>query len=165
MLRILIVCTGNVCRSPMGEGLLRKLLREENRHGEVVVESAGTHALDGSAASLEAIDTAAEDGVDIRGHVARSITKRLVDRADLILTMEPEHADRLVDDYPEAESRVHLVTVYGDPKGDRLGVPDPIGLGHETYRAAYRTIKKALRYAVPRILAMVPEGTEPTGKG
>jgi protein-tyrosine phosphatase len=149
----------------MGEGLLRKLLREQKRHGEVVVESAGTYALDGSAASLEAIDIAAEDGVDIRGHVARSLTKRLVERADLILVMEPEHTDRLLADFPEAESKVHLLTLYGDPKGDRLGVPDPIGLGHETYRAAFRTIKKALRFAVPKILAMVPEGTEPTSKG
>lgn len=165
MIRILIVCTGNVCRSPMAEGLLRKLLREQNRHGEFVVESAGTYPLDGSAASLEAINTAAEDGVDIRGHVARSLTARLVERADLILTMEPEHIERMVAVFPKVESKTHLLTIYGDPKGDRLGVPDPIGLGRETYKAAYRTMKRGLRWAVPKILAMIPEETEPTNRG
>ena len=165
MFRILLVCTGNVCRSPMAEGLLRKLLREQNRHGEFVVESAGTYPLDGCAASLEAIDTAAEDGVDIRGHVARSLTARLVERADLILTMAPEHAEWVVAAFPKVESKVHLLTMYGDPKGDRLGVHDPIGLGRETYKAAYRTIKKGLRLAIPKIRAMVPEETEPTNRG
>jgi len=149
----------------MAEGLLRKLLREQNRHGEIVVESAGTYPLDGAPASEEAIEAAAEDGVDIRGHIARSLTARLVERSDLILTMEPAHIEALAATFPGVASRAHLLTLFGDPNGDQLGVPDPIGLGRETYKAAYRLIKRSLRSAVPRILAMVPEGKEPTNKG
>jgi protein-tyrosine phosphatase len=157
MFRVLLVCTGNVCRSPMAEGLLRKMLREHNRHGEIVVESAGTFPLDGSPASTEAIETAAEDGVDIRGHVARSLSARLVDRSDLILTMEPGHIEDLVASFSGAGSKTFLLTLFGDVRGDQLGVPDPIGLGVETYRAVYRMIKQSLEAAIPKIVERVPQ--------
>jgi protein-tyrosine-phosphatase len=165
MIRVLIVCTGNICRSPMAEGLLRKLVRESQRHGEIVVESAGTHPLEGAPASPESIDTAAENGVDLRGHAARPVNSRLVGRADLILTMEPSHEDRILSLFREAQGKTHLITTFGDPEGEADGVPDPIGLGPDFYRETFQRIEGALRAALPRILAMVPEATEPPAGG
>jgi protein-tyrosine phosphatase len=158
MVRVLLVCTGNVCRSPMAEGLLRKLLRDNGQHGGVVVESAGTYAVTGAPASSDGIDVAAEMGVDLRGHIARAISGRLVGRADLILAMEPEHEDRLMAAFPDAAGKTHLITTFGDPSGDPLGIPDPIGQGREVYARTLRLIEVSLRAALPKILAMVGEG-------
>jgi protein-tyrosine-phosphatase len=165
MIRVLIVCTGNICRSPMAEGLLRKLVRESQRHGEIVVESAGTHPLEGAPASPESIDTAAEHGVDLRGHAARPITARLVGRADLILAMQPVHRELILGLFREAHGKTDVVTTFGDPEGDPDGVPDPIGLGPEFYEETFCKIDASLRAALPLILAMVPEASEPPAGG
>ena len=159
-MRVLIVCTGNICRSPMAEGLLRKLIRESGKQGEVVVESAGTFPVEGAPASTESVATAAEHGVDIRGHAGRPLSDRLVQRADLILTMEPEHRDRLVAAYPDAAEKTHLITRYGDPEGDPLGVPDPIGQSREVYERTFELIRAGLEAAMPRILERVPDRRE-----
>ncbi len=158
MIRVLLVCTGNVCRSPMAEGVLRKMLRDNDQHGEVVVESAGTFAAEGAAASSDAVEVTAASGVDLRGHVARALAARLVGRADLILTMEPEHGDRLLSSFPDAAEKTHLITTFGDPSGDPLGIPDPIGRGREVYKRTLRSIEASLRAALPKIGAMVGRG-------
>lgn len=165
MIRVLLVCTGNICRSPMAEGLLRKMIREQNLHSEVVVESAGTFPLDGSPASAHAVETAKENGIDIRGHAARELSSRLVSRADLILTMEPEHKERLVAAFPGAEAKTHLLSLYGNPDGEPVSVTDPISLGREAYQLAFCQIEEGLKAALPKIIAMVPKGTGSTDKG
>ena len=164
MVRILVVCTGNVCRSPMAEGLLRKLVRDRDCHGNIVVESAGTFPVEGASASVDAIETASEEGVDIRGHVARPLSARMVERADLILTMEEEHRERLVAAFPGVKAKTHLLTTFADPEGDPQGIPDPIGMSRETYCETYRLIERGLRKALPKILAIASGREEPTEK-
>lgn len=162
MVRILLVCTGNVCRSPLAEGILRKLLRESGGHGAAIVESAGTAGLNGAPASAHSVDVAARRGIDIRGHAARPLTRRIVSRASLILTLQPEHSDWIVARYPEAREKTDLITLYGDPLGEPDGVPDPIGLDIDAYEETYERIENSLRAAMPRILGLLPEDGEPT---
>ena len=92
MMDILVVCTGNICRSPMAEGLLRHMLAQ-HRGLEAHVHSAGTHGLDGEPAAAFAIQAASEIGVDISSHRARSLDREMVSAADLILVMEPFHRE------------------------------------------------------------------------
>ena len=91
MTSILVVCTGNICRSPISEGLLRDAL--ERRFGAAApdVSSAGTSGLEGSGAMPESVRAAAELGVDISGHVARRLTATMAEEADLLLCMASEH--------------------------------------------------------------------------
>ena len=91
MTSILVICTGNICRSPISEGLLRDAL--ERRFGAAApdVSSAGTSGLEGSGAMPESVRAAAELGVDISGHVARRLTAAIADGADLLLCMATEH--------------------------------------------------------------------------
>ncbi|MBM3288104.1 MAG: low molecular weight protein arginine phosphatase [Candidatus Eisenbacteria bacterium] len=156
MIRILLVCTGNVCRSPMAEGLLRKMLRDGGDHGEFVVESAGTAAVGGIPASSAAVETASGHGVDIRGHVSRAVSSRLVERADLILAMEPEHVEMLAASYPTSSEKIHLVTQYADRSGDPLGIPDPVGQGIDVYERTWILIEDSLQRAIPAILELIP---------
>jgi protein-tyrosine phosphatase len=95
MTSILVVCTGNVCRSPIAEGLLRDALVQ--RYGEHAphVSSAGTAGWEGEGAMKESVAAAAERGTDISRHVARKVTGTMVEHAGLVVTMAAEHRDAL----------------------------------------------------------------------
>jgi protein-tyrosine-phosphatase len=162
MIRILFVCTGNVCRSPMAEGLLRKLLREQGVSGDFVVESAGTAPMPGAPATGASVDVCAAEGIDLRGHAARAVTKRIISRADLILTLEPVHRDRIMAAFPEAADKCFVITAYSD-EGMESGIADPIGLPLEEYQETFRQIEASIQAALPRILALLGEGTASAG--
>ena len=91
MTAILVICTGNVCRSPTAEGLLRVSLEDRLGSDAPAVSSAGTAGWEGSGAMPESVSAAAERGVDISAHVARRLVPELVDDADLVLAMADEH--------------------------------------------------------------------------
>src|SRR5438034_4194984 len=89
---ILLVCTGNICRSPMASGFLSGLLRDRGID-EVRVASCGVSAWEGSPPTPEAVAAMREQGQDISGHVARRMSRRIVESADLIVGMSSEHRD------------------------------------------------------------------------
>jgi len=89
---ILLVCTGNICRSPMASGFLTGLLRDQGVGG-VMVESCGVSAWEGSPATPEAVEAMRERGLDISGHVARRMNRRIIESADLIVGMASEHRE------------------------------------------------------------------------
>ena len=97
---ILFVCTGNICRSPMAEGILKKLVTEARLDG-IRAASAGVCALPGNPASTLARKVAGENGVDISEHRARPVSSDIIDQSDLVLVMEPAHRKSLLASYPE----------------------------------------------------------------
>src|SRR5437764_5304403 len=110
MAQALVVCTGNICRSPMAEGFLRGLFLLRVQDGEALsVASAGTSAWDGSPATPEAIAAAAERDADIDAHRARRVKPHHVERADLVLGMTTDHRDRVVQLAPPAAPRAFTV--------------------------------------------------------
>src|SRR5438477_7908916 len=102
---ILVVCTGNICRSPIAEGFLREELTRRLRDDAPEVISAGTAGWEGSPATPDAEESAAERGVDISAHVARRISIADIERADLILCMAAEHREDVLKAVPHASER------------------------------------------------------------
>jgi low molecular weight protein-tyrosine phosphatase len=102
---ILVVCSGNICRSPVAEGLLRRALERRFGSDAPSVSSAGTIAMDGGAASEGSVVAARELGVDIEEHRARHLTVGLIREADLDLCMAGEHREEIADLAPDAAAR------------------------------------------------------------
>jgi low molecular weight protein-tyrosine phosphatase len=105
MSEILMVCTGNVCRSPMAEGFLRAALAERLGAAAPVVSSAGTAGWEGSGAMDESIRSAQEHGVDIRAHQARKLHGAMLEDADLIVCMAAEHRKAIVGAMPDLATK------------------------------------------------------------
>ena len=112
MKSILVVCMGNICRSPMGEGFLASRLPTINVH------SAGLAAVVGAGADPITVKLMLEKGVDVRKHVAKQINQSLCKNSDLILVMENSHRDRIESLYPFCRGKVFLIT--GKDGGDVL---------------------------------------------
>ena len=93
MASILVLCTGNVCRSPIAEGFVRAALDARFGASAPIVTSSGTAGWEGSGADPASVEAAAERGVDISAHRARRLTVRDLERADLVLAMAGEHRD------------------------------------------------------------------------
>jgi protein-tyrosine phosphatase len=105
MAQFLVVCTGNICRSPMAEALLRSALQRRLGDAAPAVASAGTIARDGAPAMPEAVKAGAELGVDVSSHSARRLRPEDIRDADLIVGMAAEHLEDVQALVPEAESR------------------------------------------------------------
>ena len=131
MYRVVLVCTGNTCRSPLAEALLRKALEARGVTG-VEVSSAGTGAWEGAPASEGAYLVALEHGLDLSGHRARLLTSEVIAESDLILTMARHHRARLLE--LGAGGQVHLLGDYAGRVGAEAEVADPFGADLEMYR-------------------------------
>src|SRR2546426_4063616 len=160
---VLFVCTGNICRSPIAEGIFRRLI---GNRGDIDVVSAGVHAVRGQPPSLYAVQVCAEEGTDISGLRSQPLTATLVDQATHIFAMTGAHLETIQALFPHTAEKTFLLREFEEP-GTTVwrDVPDPNGLGREVYEDCARIIKNAL----PSVLAfveqsaLVPPGAARTG--
>ena len=146
MKNVLFICTGNVCRSPMAEGLLRRMAGDRVR-----VASAGLGAGHGQAPSAHAIEVLRKEGIDISDIRSQPVSADLLERADYIFTMTRDHLDMLLLLFPEMAPKVRLLRFDEAAKGGRWDVTDPIGGTRETYEDCKDDIKRTM----PRIVELV----------
>jgi len=142
---ILLVCVGNICRSPMAEALLRHELG--NPEG-VKIHSAGLAALVDNPAQDDAQALMLELGLDISAHRARQLGPNLLKEAELVLVMESEHKAGVAMIDLTARGKVHRLGEWRD-----VEVPDPYGRPREDYEHALRLIKVGVADWVKRIQA------------
>jgi len=149
---VLFVCTGNICRSPIAEGLFRRLTGNQKN---IEVASAGVHAVRGQPPSLYAVEVCAEEGTNIGDLRSQPLTGMLVDQATHIFAMTGAHLETIQTLFPQSAEKTFLLREFEEP-GTTVwrDVPDPIGLGREVYEDCARIIKNAL----PSVLAFVEQG-------
>lgn len=152
--RILFVCTGNICRSPMAQALFQDMVGKEPflRSAGIELDSAGTSAWKSSPASPAAIQVMREYGLDLGGFQAKPLDNMLIRWADLLLVMEEGHKAEVIARFPEAASKTHTLSEYVGEAGD---VPDPIGYGVEVYRGCAALLQSLLIQAAERLKGSV----------
>jgi protein-tyrosine-phosphatase len=146
-LRVLFVCTGNTCRSPLAAVALRAELGDDAAHVEVL--SAGTATSPGQPASEGSRRVAAADGFDLSGHRSRAVTAELAGAADLVIVMSEAHRAAL-SALGVPQHKVHILSEWPEPGEPELPVFDPFGASFEAYEECWRRLRRhARRIASP----------------
>jgi protein-tyrosine-phosphatase len=156
MPNILIVCTANICRSPMGQAILQKLVLERPDADQWKIESAGTWAMSGSSAAIYSKVVMEQMGLDINAHRSQAINLKMIQNFDLILTMEDEQKRWLKAQYRDFADRIYLLSEMIDQYRD---IPDPIGGEMTDYQETAQLLEHILTQGFDRIcqLALIDE--------
>jgi protein-tyrosine-phosphatase len=167
--KVLFVCTGNSCRSPMAEGILKKMLKE-NKLDNIEVGSAGTSSLDGAFPSLFAIEVVKAQNVDLTRHRSHQLNEQILKKADLILAMSSEHLEHIRKMNEKALKKTYLLKAFPQhhplhPLGkdvsmtenenkspDLSYIKDPIGGSMDDYNRCFWEIEKEIRRIFPELI-------------
>lgn len=143
MRKILFICTGNTCRSPMAEAIFKH--KTNNRYE---VKSAGIFAHDGSSASPHSIEILTKQAITI-DHKSKQLTTELVAWSDLILTMGNSHKQMILQRYPKASEKVFCLKEFA--QNSKADIADPFGGTLDDYEKTYKEIEEAIQKLIEKL--------------
>ena len=155
MAHILVVCTANICRSPVGEAVLRDRLIERGLT-DWTVSSAGTWAQWKRGASEHSVTLMREQGFDITGHQAQIIGLEHMEQSDLILCMESGHVEALKAEFPAYADKVYY---FSEMAGQQYSITDPYGGTLPEYRRMTEELTGIIDGGIDKIIALATENT------
>lgn len=143
-MQIYFICTGNTCRSPMAEAVLK-----HKQLSDVEVRSAGVYAQNGSAMSINAKKVLLENGI-LENHRSAEIDPGYIDQADVILTMTRSHLHALIQYFPQAANKIYTLSEYVN--GKATDITDPYGGNIDVYRQTFEELQQLLDALQSKIL-------------
>ncbi|MBX3048629.1 MAG: hypothetical protein KF885_05580 [Anaerolineales bacterium] len=155
MKRILLICTANICRSPMAEGFLKELAVSKSFASNWHIESAGTWGQPGLPAAAGSLNAMQARNINISQHRSRIVSAALIAEADLILTMESGHKEALQIEFPEKRDCVYQLS---ELIGEEFDIEDPIGQSLQRFERTANEIKDLLIRGLPTIASWLEAG-------
>jgi len=150
---ITFVCSGNICRSPIAEAILKKMFGKTKYKSNVMVHSAGTLSIPTSAAHGYAVDICHDAEIDLTHHLSKHITKEIVKNSDIVFCMAQNHISYLIKKYPEDKSKFILLKQWQKPKLISIpSIADPIGHEKDFFKSTFNEIHTELKRILPAIL-------------
>jgi protein-tyrosine-phosphatase len=153
MAHILVICTANICRSPVAEAILRNRL-EKNGYEGWTVSSAGTWALTKRTAAHNSQIVSAQYGLDISSHISRMVEEAYLKEADLVLCMEEGHVEALMVEFPAEAYKIYPITAMSGPT---YSVKDPFGGSLLDYQVMIAELTRIIDNGFDRIIKLAEE--------
>ncbi len=151
-MKILFVCTANICRSVISEAVFQKIVSEENLGLLMNTESAGTESLVGMTPNESTVEVCAEHGLDVRKHRSQQLSREMLEQASIIFCLAETHREVINGAFPQFKSKVALLKEFGQPNlPSNLSVDDPVGKPKKNYDICYAEIEQELRRIFPLI--------------
>lgn len=149
-MKIMFVCTGNICRSAMAHKLMEKKLDEKNIK-DIEIYSCGVYAEEGDRATFNAEEAMKEYEVNMKEHRATNIKKSKIQEMDLILCATKSHKNTLQYMYPNIKEKIYTIKEYVEPETKDIDIHDPWGYDLETYRFCASEIDACLNKLIEKI--------------
>ncbi len=148
MKKVLFVCTGNTCRSPMAEVIFNRMAADRGLGKEFAAVSAGIYPVPGDPATAGAVHAVEEMfGLDLKGHAARLLEAEHLEEAWVVLVMTGRHLQGIQEAFPDLSKQVHLLKEFAGQMEGPMDIADPYGLSDEAYEACAQEIFEALEEA------------------
>ena len=141
-MRVMFICTGNICRSAMAHLMLEKKVKKENK--DIEVYSCGVYAQNGDIPTYEGIQVMKEYGIDLSKHRAINIKNSNIKDMDLILCATKRHKDTVIYMYPELKEKIYTMKEYIGYDSNDLDILDPWGYGLDIYRTCAKEIEDCI---------------------
>lgn len=151
MKKIMFVCTGNICRSPMCEYYFQKLVNESGLENDFLISSCGTYANTGESSTINAIESMKKYGVDLNKHRAKNIDDIDIENYDLILCLTLSHKNAVLGLYPSLKGRVYTLKEYIHPNEKYKNIDDPWGFNLNVYNECANEIVNSLDELLKKI--------------
>ena len=149
-MKIMFICTGNICRSAMAHHLFEKML-EDNNITDVEIYSSGIYAEYNDIPTYDAIEVMKEYDVDLKKHRATNTSYSDIKNMDLILGMTLSHKQELIYMYPELKEKIYTLKEYVENTQDGINIKDPWGFDIATYRFCAAEIEKCLELLIKKL--------------
>lgn len=147
-MKVVFICTGNTCRSPMAEGILKDFVEKKDLNIEVL--SAGIYATRNEEVAKFAVEAMEDIGIDISNHQSNQVNNELLEGADLVLVMSNRHKKYLLSQYPIVKDKVFLLNEYAF--GTLTHIEDPFGSPLRYYEKSRDEIYKAVEEIVEKLI-------------
>lgn len=140
MIKIMFVCTGNICRSPMAHYYMQKRVKDLGIENDFLISSCGVYACTGEKATQNAIFVMKEYNVDMENHRATNIADTNIEDYDYIITLTTRHKEQIKYHYPKLDSNIYTLREFVDESSIYQSIDDPWGLNYNVYKACAKEI-------------------------
>ncbi|MFP4460021.1 MAG: hypothetical protein ACLFSQ_10590 [Candidatus Zixiibacteriota bacterium] len=150
--KILFVCSGNICRSPLAEGLLKYYIINSDilNENDFKISSAGTLDIGQMPVSEKSATVASEYGAEINAHISKHIDRESAEEAEKIIVMSKKHKDYIENAFPSSAGKIEFLSNFGNPSSNK-NIPDPIGEDLDYYRKIGKIIEDHIRHLVSNL--------------